>query len=139
MLSGILYLTGQIRPRFLAFIKQFFPNYYESYNRLYKKGSADKEYKTKILISESTKNKLQGTYKVHFVGKIQLKGKSDLTGIYAITSDLSLWWGNKFNHREHREINCDEKRTNHREHREKSWLAVLHIYGTNFRQIYLKQ
>ena len=48
MLSGILYLTGQIRPRFLAFIKQFFPNYYESYNRLYKKGSADREYKTKI-------------------------------------------------------------------------------------------
>jgi adenylate cyclase len=51
----------------------------------------NKEYKTKILISESTKNKLQGTYKIHFVGKIQLKGKSETTGIYAITSDLSLW------------------------------------------------
>lgn len=51
----------------------------------------NKEYKTKILISESTKNKLQGTYKIHFVGKIQLKGKSESTGIYAITSDLSLW------------------------------------------------
>jgi adenylate cyclase len=51
----------------------------------------NKEYKTKILISESTKNKLQGTYKIHFVGKIQLKGKSEYTGIYAITSDLSLW------------------------------------------------
>ncbi len=51
----------------------------------------NKEYKTKILISESTKNKLQGTYKIHFVGKIQLKGKSEFTGIYAITSDLSLW------------------------------------------------
>jgi adenylate cyclase len=51
----------------------------------------NKEYKTKILISESTKNRLQGTYKIHFVGKIQLKGKSEVTGIYAITSDLSLW------------------------------------------------
>jgi adenylate cyclase len=51
----------------------------------------NKEYKTKILISESTKNKLQGTYKIHFVGKIQLKGRSEFTGIYAITSDLSLW------------------------------------------------
>ena len=51
----------------------------------------NKEYKTKILISESTKNKLQGTYKINFVGKIQLKGKSEFTGIYAVTSDLSLW------------------------------------------------
>jgi adenylate cyclase len=51
----------------------------------------NKEYKTKILISESTKNRLQGTYKINFVGKIQLKGKSEFTGIYAITSDLSLW------------------------------------------------
>ncbi len=51
----------------------------------------NKEYKTKILISESTKNKLQGTYKIHFVGKLQLKGKSEYTGIYAVTSDLSLW------------------------------------------------
>jgi adenylate cyclase len=51
----------------------------------------NREYKTKILISEITKNKLQGTYKIHFVGKIQLKGKSELTGIYAVTSDLSLW------------------------------------------------
>ena len=51
----------------------------------------NKEYKTKILISESTKNRLQGTYKINFVGKIQLKGKSEYTGIYAIASDLSLW------------------------------------------------
>jgi len=51
----------------------------------------NKEYKTKILISEITKNQLQGTYKIHFVGKIQLKGKSESTGIYAVTSDLSLW------------------------------------------------
>lgn len=51
----------------------------------------NKEYQTRILISENTKNKLQGTYKIHFVGKIQLKGKSEYTGIYAITSDLSLW------------------------------------------------
>jgi adenylate cyclase len=51
----------------------------------------NKEYQTRVLISESTKNKLQGTYKIHFVGKIQLKGKSEYTGIYAVTSDLSLW------------------------------------------------
>jgi len=51
----------------------------------------NKEYKTKILISEFTKNQLQGTYKLHFVGKLQLKGKSESTGIYAVTSDLSLW------------------------------------------------
>lgn len=51
----------------------------------------NKEYKTKLLISENTKNKLQGTYKINFVGKVQLKGKSKTTGIYAVTSDLSLW------------------------------------------------
>ncbi len=51
----------------------------------------NKEYKTKILISETTKNQLQGTYKIHFVGKLQLKGKTESTGVYAITSDLSLW------------------------------------------------
>jgi adenylate cyclase len=51
----------------------------------------NKDYKTRILISETTKNKLQGTYKIHFVEKIQLKGKKEPTGIYAITSDLSLW------------------------------------------------
>jgi adenylate cyclase len=51
----------------------------------------NKDYKTKILISESTKNRLKGTYKINFVGKIQLKGKSEFTGIYAVTSDLSLW------------------------------------------------
>jgi len=62
MLSGVLYLTGQIRPRFLSFIKQCFPNYYESYNRLYKKGSADKEYKTKI---HTLLKQLRDRYKVN--------------------------------------------------------------------------
>jgi DNA repair photolyase len=48
MLSGILYLTGQIRPRFLEFVKNSFPEHYPSYKQLYQKGSADKVYKTKI-------------------------------------------------------------------------------------------
>jgi len=51
----------------------------------------NKDYRTKILISEVTKNKLHGTYNIHFIEKIQLKGKSESTGIYAVTSDLSLW------------------------------------------------
>lgn len=62
MLSGILYLTGQIRPRFFSFIKQSYPHFYESYNRLYKRGSADKEYKTKI---HSLLKQLRDRYKVN--------------------------------------------------------------------------
>ncbi|MEO0293901.1 MAG: adenylate/guanylate cyclase domain-containing protein [candidate division WOR-3 bacterium] len=51
----------------------------------------NKMYKTKILISEKTKNKLQGNYKIDFVGKVQLKGKTESIGIYSVSSELSLW------------------------------------------------
>ena len=48
MLTGMLYLTGGIKKRYLSFIKQEFPDFYDSYSSLYPKGAADKDYKSKI-------------------------------------------------------------------------------------------
>lgn len=48
MLTGMLYLTGGIKKRYLSFIKEDYPKYYVPYCRLYPKGGADKDYKSKI-------------------------------------------------------------------------------------------
>lgn len=48
MLTGILYLTGGIRKRYLSFIEKEFPEYYDVYVALYPKGSANQEYKGRI-------------------------------------------------------------------------------------------
>jgi len=48
MLTGVLYLTGDIKKRYLSFIKDEYPQYYEDYIRLYPRGGANKEYKTNI-------------------------------------------------------------------------------------------
>lgn len=48
MLTGVLYMTGGIRKRYMKFIYDEFPQYYEQYCSLYLKGSANQEYKTRI-------------------------------------------------------------------------------------------
>jgi len=47
----------------------------------------NKEYKTEILITEATRKRLKGNYKIESVGKVLLKGKSEPTTIYAVSSD----------------------------------------------------
>lgn len=48
MLSGMLYLTKNIKPGYYKFLEQHYPEYLEKYKRLYKNGGADKAYKSKI-------------------------------------------------------------------------------------------
>lgn len=48
MLSGILYLSGGIRKRFMNFIKEEFPQHYEEFIELYPKGAANPEYKAAL-------------------------------------------------------------------------------------------
>lgn len=48
MLTGILYLTAGIKPRFLAFIKEYYPEFYQGYCDLYTHGGAEKNYKSSI-------------------------------------------------------------------------------------------
>jgi len=48
MLSGVLYLSGGIKERYLSFIKKEFPEYYSVYVELYPRGKANPDYKSKI-------------------------------------------------------------------------------------------
>lgn len=48
MLTGILYMSGGIRKRFMNFVKEEFPEHYEEFNKLYPKGAADPEYKSEL-------------------------------------------------------------------------------------------
>jgi len=48
MLSGVLYLSGGIKERYLIFIKREFPQYYSACIKLYPRGKADSDYKSKI-------------------------------------------------------------------------------------------
>lgn len=48
LMAAMLYMTGGIRKRYLSFVKDKYPKHYVNYLRLYQKGGADKEYKTKI-------------------------------------------------------------------------------------------
>ncbi|MBA7589322.1 hypothetical protein ES708_31404 [subsurface metagenome] len=48
MLSGVLYLSGGIKERYLSFIKREFPEYYFAYVKLYPRGRANPDYKSKI-------------------------------------------------------------------------------------------
>jgi DNA repair photolyase len=48
MLSGMLYLRGNIRKRYFSSIRRHFPHLEEKYQELYPKGSADPEYKSRI-------------------------------------------------------------------------------------------
>ena len=48
MLSGILYLSGGIKDRYFSFIKREFPEYYSAYVKLYPRGKANPDYKSKI-------------------------------------------------------------------------------------------
>jgi DNA repair photolyase len=48
MLTGVLYMIGGIRKRYLKFIETEFPEYYSSYLEIYEKGGASKEYKNKV-------------------------------------------------------------------------------------------
>jgi len=47
----------------------------------------NKEYKTEILITEATRRKLKGKYKIQSVGKVLLKGKSESTTIHAVNTN----------------------------------------------------
>ncbi len=48
MLTGMLYLTGGIRRRFLTFIEENFPDLGEKFISLYPRGGADKGYKAEV-------------------------------------------------------------------------------------------
>ncbi len=48
MLSGMLYLTKSIKQRYYEFLKVNYPDYLEEYQKLYKRGGADKKYKAKV-------------------------------------------------------------------------------------------
>ena len=48
MLSGVLYLSGGIKERYLSFIKREFPEYYSAYVELYPRGKANPDYKSRI-------------------------------------------------------------------------------------------
>ena len=48
MLSGILYLSGGIKDRYFSFIKRESPEYYSAYVKLYPRGKANPDYKSKI-------------------------------------------------------------------------------------------
>lgn len=48
MLSGVLYLSGGIKDRYFSFIKREFPEYYSAYVKLYPRGKANPDYKSKI-------------------------------------------------------------------------------------------
>jgi DNA repair photolyase len=62
MLTGVLYLTGGIKKRYLKFIETEFPEHYTSYLETYEKGSASKEYKNKV---HSFLAKMREKYKVN--------------------------------------------------------------------------
>ncbi len=77
MLTGILYLTGGIRPRYLNFIKKEYPMYYQDYLKLYQKGSAHKDYKTKVygfLIEMKKKYQVSSSYAKHLPNKKTTEG-----------------------------------------------------------------
>jgi len=48
MLSGVLYLSGGIKERYLSFIKREFPEYYSAYVELYPRVKANLDYKSRI-------------------------------------------------------------------------------------------
>ncbi|MGE5450024.1 MAG: SPL family radical SAM protein [Methanomassiliicoccales archaeon] len=48
MMTGMLYLTGGIKSRYLGFLNEHFPQYYDEYLHLYPRGGADPAYKQKI-------------------------------------------------------------------------------------------
>jgi len=48
MLSGVLYLSGEIKERYFSFIKGKFQEYYSDYVKLYPRGRANPDYKSKI-------------------------------------------------------------------------------------------
>ena len=48
MLSGILYLSGGIKERYLSFVKREFPEYYSAYVELYPRGKANPDYKSRV-------------------------------------------------------------------------------------------
>ena len=48
MLSGVLYLSGGIKDRYFSFIKRESPEYYSAYVKLYPRGKANPDYKSKI-------------------------------------------------------------------------------------------
>ena len=48
MMPAMLYMTGGIKKNYMTFIKSIYPKHYADYLRIYQKGSADKEYKSKI-------------------------------------------------------------------------------------------
>jgi len=48
MLTGMLYLTKNIKPRFYQFLENNFPEYLPKYQKLYKGGGADKNYKAQV-------------------------------------------------------------------------------------------
>lgn len=48
MLSGVLYLSGEIKEKYLSFIKREFPEYYFDYVKLYPRGRVNLDYKSKI-------------------------------------------------------------------------------------------
>lgn len=62
MLTGVLYMTGGIRKRYMKFILDNFPEYYENYCQLYQKGSANAMYKNQLYIKL---NSLRSKYDIN--------------------------------------------------------------------------
>lgn len=62
MLTGVLYMTGGIKKRYMSFIGERYPEYYDDYSQLYPRGGADKEYKTRI---HSFLKKMREKYQVN--------------------------------------------------------------------------
>ncbi len=48
MMTGVLYMSGGIKARYMDFIRQTYPQYYDAYKQLYPRGKADDKYKAKI-------------------------------------------------------------------------------------------
>ena len=48
MLSGMLYLSGGIKEKYFRFIKKEFPQFYTGYVKLYPRGRANADYKSRI-------------------------------------------------------------------------------------------
>jgi len=62
MMTGMLYLTNNIKPRFFNFLEQNFPDYLDKYQKLYQGGGADKKYKGQV---HGFLNKMKKKYSVN--------------------------------------------------------------------------
>lgn len=65
MMTGMLYLTGGIKQRYLSFLQAYYPEYYDQYQELYPRGGALPQYKQKVhayLAAMREKYKVNSSY-----------------------------------------------------------------------------